>query len=78
MVTHFAKRTAVGLFADVCCVVAMVICADGTKVPVGLREGDTKNAILVRELLADLVARGLCAEGGLLVVTAGSGDRLAG
>ena len=59
-------------FADVCCVVCMVILADGTKVPVGLREGDTENATLVRELLADLVARGLSADGGLLVVIDGA------
>ncbi len=59
-------------FAEVCCVVCMVILADGTKVPVGLREGDTENATLVRELLADLVARGLSADGGLLVVFDGA------
>ena len=35
-------------FADVCCVVCMVITADCTKVPVGVREGDTENATLVR------------------------------
>ena len=59
-------------FADVCCVVCMVILADGTKVPIGLREGDTENATLVRELLADLVARGLSTDGGLLVVIDGA------
>ena len=59
-------------FAEVCCVVCMVITADGTKVPVGLREGDTENGTLVRDLLADLVARGLSAEGGLLVVIDGA------
>ena len=65
-------------FADVCCVVCMVITADGTKVPVGVREGDTENATLVRELLADLVARGLSAEHGLLVVIDGAKALAAG
>ena len=65
-------------FAEVCCVVCMVILTDGTKVPVGLREGDTENATLVRELLADLVARGLSAEGGLLVVIDGGKALAAG
>lgn len=65
-------------FAEVCCVVCMVITADGTKVPVGLREGDTENATLVRELLADLVARGLSADGGLLVVIDGAKALAAG
>ena len=55
-------------FADSCCVVALAITADGTKVPVGLWLGDTENATVVRSLLADLVARGLDAAGGLLVV----------
>lgn len=59
-------------FADTCCVVSMVICADGTKVPVGLREGDTENKRLVTDLLADLVARGLRADDGLLVVIDGA------
>lgn len=65
-------------FADVCCVVCMVILADGTKVPIGVREGDTENATLVRELLADLVARGLSAENGLLVVIDGAKALAAG
>jgi transposase-like protein len=59
-------------FAEVCCVVAMVITADGTKVPVGLREGDTENGRLVKDLLADLVARGLTDDQGLLVVIDGA------
>jgi len=33
-------------------VVALVICADGTKVPVGLRLGDTENKVVVTDLLA--------------------------
>lgn len=59
-------------FADSCCVVALAITADGTKVPVGLWLGDTENATVVRSLLADLVARGLDATGGLLVVIDGA------
>lgn len=59
-------------FAGSCCVVAMVICADGTKVPVGLRQGDTENATVVKALLADLVDRGLDATGGLLAVIDGA------
>ena len=38
-------------------VVALAITADGTKVPVGLWEGSTENATVVKALLADLVAR---------------------
>jgi putative transposase len=53
-------------------VVALVICADGTKIPVGLRLGDTENATIVKDLLADLVARGLRYEHGILAVIDGS------
>ena len=45
--------------AGSCVVVALVITADGTKVPVGLWLGDTENKTVVTALLADLVARGL-------------------
>ena len=55
-------------FAGFTCVVALIVTADGTKVPVGLRLGDTENKILVKALLADLVDRGLDYSGGLLVV----------
>lgn len=58
--------------AGQCCVVALVICSDGTKIPVGLWLGDTENKTVVTNLLADLVARGLCADGGLLVVIDGA------
>jgi hypothetical protein len=44
--------------AGQCCVAALVVCADGTKVPVGLWLGDTENKTVVTALLADLVARG--------------------
>jgi mutator family transposase len=53
-------------------VVALAITADGTKVPVGLWEGSTENATVVKALLADLVARGLDASDGLPVVIDGA------
>src|SRR5207244_7529578 len=59
-------------FAEACCVVALAICVDGTKVPVGLWLGDTENKTLVTNLLADLVDRGLSTDGGLLVVIDGA------
>lgn len=59
-------------FASQTCVVAMVITCDGTKIPVGLRHGDTENATVVTALLADLVDRGLDYSGGLLVVIDGA------
>jgi transposase-like protein len=46
-------------FGDATCVVALAVTCDGTKVPVGLRVGDTENKTVVTALLADLVARGL-------------------
>jgi putative transposase len=58
--------------ADHLAVVALAITADGTKVPVGLWEGSTENATVVKALLADLVARGLDATDGLLVVIDGA------
>jgi putative transposase len=59
-------------FAHQMCVVALVVTADGTKVPVGLRVGDTENRTVVAALLADLVERGLDTSGGLLVVIDGA------
>ena len=53
-------------------VVALVICADGTKVPVGLRLGDTENKVVVTDLLADSVARELRFEHGIVAVLDGS------
>lgn len=58
--------------ADQMIVVALVIAADGTKVPVGLKLGDTENAVVVTELLADLVARGLRYDHGIVAVLDGS------
>ena len=60
---HLAQR---------CVVVALAILADGTKKPVGLWEGSTENKTVVGALLADLVARGLCVDDGLLVVLDGA------
>ncbi len=65
-------------FAGQCCVVALAICADGTKVPVGLWLGDTENKTVVTHLLADLSARGLDATGGILFVLDGSKALAAG
>jgi transposase-like protein len=53
-------------------VAAPVITADGTKVPAGLWLGDTENKTVVTALLADIVARGLRFERGLLVVIDGA------
>ena len=52
--------------------VAVIITADGTKVPVGLVLGDTENTVVVTDLLADLVARGLRYDHGILAVIDGS------
>jgi len=65
-------------FAECCCVAALVITADGTKVPVGLWDGDTENGTVVKDLLADLVARGLRYEDGILVVIDGGKALAAG
>jgi transposase-like protein len=64
--------------AGQCVVVALVITTDGTKVPVGLWLGDTENKTVVTGLLADLSARGLPADGGLLAVLDGAKALTAG
>jgi putative transposase len=46
-------------FADHLCVVALGIAIDGTKHPLGIAEGDTENATVVKDLLAGLRERGL-------------------
>ncbi|MGH8301130.1 MAG: IS256 family transposase [Steroidobacteraceae bacterium] len=66
------------VFHECCCVVALLITADGTKVPVGVWEGDTENTTVVKHLLADLVARGLGFEAGLLLVIDGGKALAAG
>jgi transposase-like protein len=65
-------------FAECCVVVALAITSDGTKIPVGLWEGDTENTTVVKDLLADLVARGLGCETGVLFVLDGSKALAAG
>src|SRR4051812_25194714 len=54
-----------------CCVVALGITTDGTKLPLGLWDGSTENKTVARHLLADLVDRGLDVEQGVLVVLDG-------
>jgi transposase-like protein len=46
-------------FAQHLCVVALGIAVDGTKHPLGLVEGDTENATVVKRLLVSLRDRGL-------------------
>jgi putative transposase len=58
--------------ADHCCVVALGITLDGTKVPLALAEGATENATVVGELLAGLRERGLEVTRPLLVVLDGA------
>ena len=53
-------------------VVVLLITADGTKIPAGLRLGDTENKTVVTDLLADLVARGLRFDHGILAVLDGA------
>jgi transposase-like protein len=58
--------------ADHCCVVALGITIDGTKVPLGLAEGATENATVVRDLLVGLRDRGLEVTRPILVVIDGA------
>ncbi|MGH8976091.1 MAG: IS256 family transposase [Acidimicrobiia bacterium] len=59
-------------FAGHCCVVALGITLDGTKVPLGVVEGDTENATVVKDLLADLRDRGVDVTRPVLVVIDGA------
>lgn len=65
-------------FAGVTVVASMVVTVDATKVPIGLRVGDTENTTVVTDVLADLVARGLDVTGGVLVVIDGGKALAAG
>ena len=65
-------------FADHLCVVALGIGIDGTKYPLGLAEGDTENATVVRDLLADLRDRGLDTTRPVLCVLDGAKALVAG
>jgi len=58
--------------AEHTCVVALGITLDGTKVPLGLVEGATENATVVRDLLAGLRDRGLDTTRPILVVIDGA------
>jgi putative transposase len=55
-----------------CCIVALGVSTDGVKLPLGLWDGSTENKTVAAHLLADLVARGLDVEQGVLVVLDGS------
>ena len=59
----FAEHTMVG---------ALGVTADGTKVPIGLAEGSTENATVVRGLVSSLRDRGLDATDGILFVLDGA------
>jgi putative transposase len=58
--------------AEHCCVVALGITIDGTKVPLGLAEGATENTTVVTDLLVNLRDRGLEVTRPLLVVIDGA------
>lgn len=59
-------------FAGHCCVVALGISIDGTKIPLGVVEGDTENTTVVKDLLAGLRDRGLDTTRPVLVVIDGA------
>ena len=59
-------------FAEHLCVVALGISIDGTKVPLGVVEGSTENATVVKALLTDLAERGLDVSRPILVVIDGA------
>jgi putative transposase len=58
--------------ADHCCVVALGITIDGTKIPLALAEGATENATVVGDLLVGLRDRGLEVTRPILVVLDGA------
>jgi transposase-like protein len=55
-----------------CCVVALGITTDGVKIPLGLWDGSTENATVAKQLLSNLVARGLDTGQGVLCVIDGA------
>lgn len=55
-----------------CCVVALGIATDGVKIPLGLWDGSTENSTVAKELLSNLVARGLDLHQGVLCVIDGA------
>ncbi len=54
-----------------CCVVALGVDTEGVKHPLGLWDGSTENATVTRQLLTNLVERGLDLEQGVLCVIDG-------
>ena len=58
--------------AEHCCVVALGITIDGTKIPLALAEGATENASVVTEVLTGLRERGLDTTRPILVVIDGA------
>ena len=58
-------------FASHAMVGALGVTADGTKVPLGVVEGSTENATVVRHLITDLRDRGLDASEGIMFVLDG-------
>jgi len=58
--------------ADHCCVVALGITIDGTKIPLALAEGATENPSVVTEVLTGLRGRGLDTTRPILVVIDGA------
>ena len=55
-----------------CCVVALAITTDGVKLRLGLWDGSTENATVAKQLLSNLVARGLDLGQGVLCVIDGA------
>src|SRR5439155_5687443 len=55
-----------------CCVVALGIATDGVKIPLGPWDGSTENATVAKELLSNLVTRGLDLHQGVLCVIDGA------
>ena len=59
-------------FADEEIVIALGVAMDGQKIPLGFVESATENERICRQLIQDLIRRGLCYDQGLLVVLDGS------
>jgi putative transposase len=55
-------------------IIALGVCCDGSKVPLGIWLGSTENAVVTTELLQNLIERGLCiVEKTLFVIDGGKG-----
>jgi len=59
-------------FADEQMVIALGVTMNGQKIPLGFVESATENERVCRQLIQDLIRRGLCYDQGLLVVLDGS------